>query len=100
MGMTPHTSEHLELCAGYVLGSLEPGERERLESHLAAGCSECEAELARLTAGAFALATSVPEQRAPAYLKARILGAVRSSSSVDRADEPRHAPAPIPLPRS
>lgn len=96
--MTPHRDEYLELCAGYVLGSLEPSERATLEAHLASGCPECEAELARLTAGAFALASSVPSHRAPAHLKARILGAVESQAAQDDRDM-RPAPAPIPLPR-
>jgi len=97
--MTAHRSEYLELCAGYVLGALEPSERATLEAHLAAGCPECEAELARLTAGAFALATSAPSHRAPVHLKARILSAVRSETRREDAPESRPAPAPIPLPR-
>src|SRR5580765_993602 len=99
MGMTPHRTEYLELCAGYVLGGLEPSERATLEAHLAAGCPECEAELARLSAGAFVLATSAPPHRAPAHLKARILSAVRAEASSEDAPESRPAPAPIPLPR-
>jgi len=97
--MTPHRAEHLDLCAGYVLGSLEGAERVELESHLAEGCPECEAELARLSAGVFALAASAPARRAPPSLRARILGAVREGAGGVDAAELRPAPAPIPLPR-
>jgi anti-sigma-K factor RskA len=100
MGMTTHRNEYLELCAGYVLGSLEPSERATLEAHLAAGCPECEAELARLSAGAFVLAASAPSHRAPAHLKARVLSAVRAEARRGDAPESRPAPAPIPLPRA
>ena len=58
--MSTHRGEYLELCAGYVLDVLEPEGRATLEAHLAEGCLECEAELARLSAGAFVLSTSVP----------------------------------------
>ena len=95
--MTPHQNEYLELCAGYVLGSLEPSERAVLEAHLAQGCPECEAELSRLSGGVFALATSVPPRRAPAALRSRILAAVRAEAGT--VEERRPAPAPSPLPR-
>ena len=98
--MTPHRAEHLDLCAGYLLGSLDGSERAELESHLAEGCAECEAELARLSAGVFALAASTPARRAPPALRARILAAVREETGrIDAAAERRPSPAPIPLPR-
>src|SRR5256885_5769360 len=86
-GMTPHRAEHLDLCAGYVLGSLDGAERVELESHLAEGCPECEAELARLSAGLFALAASAPARPAPPSLRARILAAVREGAGGGDAAE-------------
>lgn len=38
-----------EALAGYVLGALDPAERRSLEEHLG-GCTQCAAELTRLTA--------------------------------------------------
>jgi anti-sigma-K factor RskA len=96
--MSTHRDEFLELCAGYVLGGLEPQERAVLEAHLAQGCPECEAELSRLSGGVLALATSVPPRHAPAALRSRILDAVRAEPGA--APERPTAPAPIPLPRA
>ena len=46
--MSEHLEEHLDLCAGYALGSLDAPDRIRLEAHLADGCPACEAALAEL----------------------------------------------------
>lgn len=76
--MSPHRDEHLELCAGYVLGALDPGDARELEGHLADGCALCEAEIERLSHGAWLLAASSNPLRAPASLRGRVVGAVRS----------------------
>lgn len=97
--MTPHRSDHLELCAGQVLGILEDADRRALDEHLATGCPECEAELTRLHGTVALLAASVPQHRAPSALRSRVLDAVRQDMAASRA--PSQAPSsrpPVPLP--
>lgn len=76
--MSPHRDEHLELCAGYVVGALDPADARELEAHLAEGCALCEAEIERLGHGAWLLAASSNPRRAPASLRGRVVGAVRN----------------------
>jgi anti-sigma factor ChrR (cupin superfamily) len=61
-----------DLAAASVLASLSPSEQQALDSHLAKGCAECEAELAaaRNLAGDLALAV---EAAPPANLRDRLL---------------------------
>jgi anti-sigma-K factor RskA len=98
--MSPRHEEVVDLCAGYVLGSLNEGERSSLEAHLAEGCSRCEAELRRLGVGASLLAASTPPLRSPAVLRDRVLSAVRAepnaSGPAGGARRP-DARAPLPL---
>jgi anti-sigma-K factor RskA len=82
--MSRHREEHLELCAGHVLGTLSDAERRELETHLAGGCGPCEAELRALSAGAAVLAMSAPQQRAPAAVRARVLAAIEASGRAAR----------------
>ncbi len=56
--MSAHRKEFLDLCAGYVLGSLSDGDRRALEEHLATGCPQCEAELKRVGGEAASAAAS------------------------------------------
>jgi len=68
-------SMHDELkanAAGYVLGSLDPNERQEFEAHIA-GCGECAAEVASLRPVVSVLATSVPQVTPRAELRDRIL---------------------------
>jgi anti-sigma-K factor RskA len=98
--MSPRHEEVFDLCAGYLLGSLNEGERSSLEAHLAEGCSQCEAELRRLSVGASLLAASAPPLRAPAALRDRVLTAVRAepnASSPAGAGRRRDARASLPL---
>ena len=44
--MSEHREEHIDLCAGYALGSLDEADLERIDQHLAEGCEHCEAALA------------------------------------------------------
>jgi anti-sigma-K factor RskA len=64
------------MCAGYVLGTLDPSEARALEAHLEEGCPVCDAEIERLSRGAWLLAASSPPHRAPASLRGRVLRAV------------------------
>jgi anti-sigma-K factor RskA len=82
--VSEHTDDHLELCAGYVLGSLDPSDRRRLEAHLAEGCPLCAGELARMEAGAGVLAGSVRPLRAPAALRGRVMAAIEAEPNARR----------------
>ena len=93
--MSPRHEELADLCAGYVLGSLNAEERRSLENHLEEGCSRCEAELNRLGAGASLLAESVPSLKAPKALRDRVLNAVRAEPIPEGAA--RRTPPPLPL---
>jgi len=74
--MSGHRDEHLELCAGYALGSLGDEDRRILERHLAEGCPECEAALADFSSSVVALASSAPLAEPSPALRARVLDAV------------------------
>ena len=93
--MSVHREQHLDACAGYVLGALDPAETRELEAHLAEGCAVCEAELERLGHGAWLLAASSPPHRAPASLRGRVLKAVRAEMP---PRGPRRAGAAVPPP--
>lgn len=98
--MSVHRDEHLDLCAGYVLGVLSDEDRRTLEAHLADGCPTCEAELERLGHGAHVYAASAPVRRAPKAARARILEAVRAEAAttrLGRTEGPRGV-APLRVP--
>ena len=75
--MSAHRDQHLELCAAFVLGCLDEADRLELDAHLRDGCSQCEAEIARLSEALPALAAVAPSATPPAALRARVLDAVR-----------------------
>jgi anti-sigma-K factor RskA len=79
--VSAHRDQHLELCAAFVLGCLDEADRLELEAHLRDGCSECEAEIARLSEALPALASVAPSAVPPAALRARVLEAVRAEAS-------------------
>ena len=85
--MSAHRDEHLDLCVGLALGRLAEDERLALEAHLAEGCRECEAELARLGVDAVRMAHAAPRLRAPAALRSRVLEAVRAEARGARQAE-------------
>lgn len=79
---------HVDLAA-YVLGRLEPQEREGFEAHLA-DCSSCQAELAELSSVARLLPRAAIAYDVPAGLEARVLGAVERAAAAERTPtEPR-----------
>ena len=41
--VTEHREEHLELCAAYAVGNIDPADRQKLIEHLGQGCDACEA---------------------------------------------------------
>ncbi len=69
---------HTDLGA-YVLGMLEPRERESFDRHLA-GCAQCQAELGELQAAARLLRSAPKAVDPPADLRARTLAAVQSAA--------------------
>lgn len=82
--MSAHRPDHLELCAGFVLGALDETDARELAAHRAEGCSVCEAEIARLEQAVVMLASSVPAAEPSARLRSRTLAAI--------ASEPPRAP--------
>lgn len=83
--MSQHREEHLDLCAGYALGSLDDADRQALEAHLDEGCPICAAELERFEAGAALWSASAPPMRAPQALRRRVLDAVRAEAAENPA---------------
>lgn len=77
--MIPHRDEHLDLCAAYAVGSLDPEAKAELEAHLESGCEKCEAALADFGSAAVLVAASVKPAVLPAGLKARVMAEVRAT---------------------
>lgn len=96
--MSPHKDEHVELCAGYVLGNLSEAEKATLEKHLEEGCPTCDAEIDRLGRGVWAFASATPRLLEPSSLRPRVLDTLIRESG--RGDGKRQGSrAPIPFPR-
>ena len=65
-------------AAGYVLGSLDSGERRAFEAHLAE-CAECAAEVASLRPVVGALATAVPQVTPRPETRDRVLASISTT---------------------
>jgi anti-sigma-K factor RskA len=89
MGVSVHRDEHLEMCAGFALGSLDEEDRRILERHLAEGCPECEAALADFSSSVLALAASSPLATPSGALRARVMDAVEHESGGTSVERPR-----------
>ncbi len=89
--MSEHRDEHLDLCAGYALGSLDAADRQRLEAHLAEGCPVCQAALGDFSLGTMMLAASSPPAAPDPALRERVLSAVRATPQ-SASPEVRGAP--------
>jgi len=96
--VSQHREEHLDLCAGYALGSLDDADRRTLEAHLREGCPICAAELTRFESGAALWAGSAPPMRAPSALRKRVLDAVRAEAAATPARRGADARAIRPAP--
>lgn len=83
--MSEHREEHIDLCAGYALGSLDAEDRQRLEEHLARGCESCEAALADFSATTVLLAASSHAASPPRGLRERVLALVESTPQQEAA---------------
>lgn len=86
--MTPPHGDVKANAAPYVLGSLEPDEKDAFEAHLAT-CDECAAEVQSLRRTTHALAYGVPQRTPPAALRERVLG------TFARAAAPTAAPRSV-----
>lgn len=86
--MSEHRDEHLDLCAGYALGSLDAADRQRLEAHLAEGCPECERALADFSGATVVLAASAPQAQPSPALRARVLAAVHGEGGAREGAAP------------
>jgi anti-sigma-K factor RskA len=93
------TSAHDEyaLAAEYVLGVLDPGDRQAFESHLRT-CSLCLAEVHSLRRVTDALSRSVPQRSPRPELRARVLSSVTGKSAIHERDVRRRNYAAIWLP--
>ena len=104
MGVSEHREEHIDLCAGYALGSLDEADRETLERHLASGCAACEAALADFSNATVMLAASLPAARPSPALRARVLASLgaaapegsASAPARDESGDARRAPGASP----
>jgi anti-sigma-K factor RskA len=93
-------STHDELkanAAGYVLGSLDPGERREFESHLAT-CGECATEVASLRPVVGALATAVPQITPRLEIREHILAATGAAAIPYTVHDRKSASALVWLP--
>lgn len=77
--MTPpdHSARFEDLLPAYALGALDGDELRELEGHLAAGCPECDRQLAAWSRDLEALAASVPAVAPSGRVRQRVLGAVQ-----------------------
>ncbi len=73
--------EAAELLDSYVLGALDPREREEVERHLA-GCADCEIQLSEAGELAVQMAYSVPPLVAPDRVKAGLFERIERSGPI------------------
>ena len=85
--MNPAHGDVKALAAPYVLGSLEPDEKDAFEAHLAT-CGECTAEVQSLRRTADALAYAVPQRTPPAELRERVLGSFKKTQATAAVARP------------
>ena len=73
MDAVKHPPESEELLSLYALGALDGDDLRAVEEHLAAGCPECRAELARLAEEIEGFAASLPPVAPSEITRARLL---------------------------
>ena len=77
--MSEHRPEHIDLCAAWALGALDPADRQRLEEHLARGCAECDAALEEFSAATVLVAASAGRAVPTPALRQRVLAAAQAA---------------------
>ena len=83
-----------DLVAAHALGALDEEERVGLERHLAAGCAECEPELAAMERVAEGIAASAPAVEPREEVRRGVIA--KATAPVPTASVPT---APVPLRR-
>jgi anti-sigma-K factor RskA len=96
--MTEHREEHLELCAAYAVGNIDPADRQRLTEHLGQGCDDCEAALADYGAAALLLAASAPMATPSPGLRERVMAAAGAEDRMAAVADDAVPPAAMPVP--
>ena len=86
--MSAHRPDHLDLCAGFVLGALNDADRREFAEHRAVGCAVCEAEIVRLEQAVGLLARSASMARPSVELRSRTLAAIAAEPRAAAALEP------------
>lgn len=76
----PHWDDVAERLALQSLGAATPLESDRLQEHLAEGCAECEAELARLDEVVAELTAAAPALPPPPSVKQALMGRITGAS--------------------
>jgi hypothetical protein len=71
--MIAHVDEHLDLCAGLALRSLDDQDQKKLVEHLAGGCEACESRLENYGAAALMVARGAPMTRPAPALRSKVL---------------------------
>ncbi|HEV7517618.1 MAG TPA: anti-sigma factor, partial [Thermoanaerobaculia bacterium] len=92
MDASLHSAEIADLLSLYILGALDGEDRRAVEAHLAAGCPQCEAELALLQGDVEALAASLPPVTPSETTRARVLGALPPAEVPFRPSPPIAGP--------
>jgi hypothetical protein len=90
MDVVNHSPEIEELLSLYALGALEGDDLRAIEAHLAAGCPECRAELARLGEEIEGFAAALPPVTPSETTRARLLAQLPPVDS-RQASEPQGA---------
>lgn len=93
-----HSPRHEELLPAYALGALDGDELRELEAHLAAGCVECQAQLALWQGDLEELAASVTPIEPSDIVRHRVLAAARPDVGPSRS-VPAAPAAPSRRPR-
>lgn len=78
--MNPAHGDVKAQAAAYVLGGLEPAEKDAFEAHLPT-CGECTTEVQSLRRTAGALAYAVPQRTPPAELRERVLESFKKTQA-------------------
>lgn len=92
--------EHLDLAAGYALGTLAEPERVRLEALLAAGNPELEEAVREMSSAAGLMAHGVAAAKPSPALRSRVLAAARAESGAGApADSASRKILPMPQAR-
>jgi anti-sigma factor ChrR (cupin superfamily) len=76
------TQEVEELAALYCVGAMESAEAAEFQTHIQSGCAACLSEVRAFQETVSSLAFSVPEQKPPAGLRARLMDRITSTSQI------------------